>query len=78
MTVTLPDSNTVTTAYNGALTTVTDQAGRQRRSEVDGLGRTITVTEMDDSKALNWATARPYATMDHNPYRPHESQKPLD
>ncbi|HJQ24948.1 MAG TPA: RHS repeat-associated core domain-containing protein [Blastocatellia bacterium] len=44
--VTLPDSNTVSTSYNGAVTTVTDPAGRQRSSEVDGLGRVIKVTEV--------------------------------
>jgi YD repeat-containing protein len=46
-TVTLPDQNTVTTSYNGAVATVTDQVGRQRKSEVDGLARVVTVTEQD-------------------------------
>lgn len=45
ITVTLPDTNTVTTSYNGAVTTVTDQVGRQKQSQVDGLGRIIRVTE---------------------------------
>ena len=62
---TLPDSNTMTTTFNGAMTTITDQAGRQRRSEVDGLGRIITVTEMDDSKVLNWATSYGYNLNDN-------------
>ncbi|MEK6288509.1 MAG: RHS repeat-associated core domain-containing protein [Acidobacteriota bacterium] len=65
LTVTLPDANTVTTSYNGALTTVTDQVGRQKRSEADGLGRTIKVTEMDNSKQLNWNTAYGYDLNDN-------------
>lgn len=65
LTITLPDTNTVTTSYNGALTTVTDQVGRQRRSEVDGLGRTIKVTEMDNSKQLTWDTTYGYDLNDN-------------
>jgi YD repeat-containing protein len=56
--VTLPSlpgsgSNTVQTSYagatasSGAKVTVTDQVGRKRQSEVDGLGRLISVTEMN-------------------------------
>jgi RHS repeat-associated protein len=59
-TVTLPDgasTGSISTLYNGAIATVTDQAGRQRRSEADGLGRTIKVTEMDSSKQLTWDAA---------------------
>jgi RHS repeat-associated protein len=63
--VTLPDTNTVTTSYNGALTTVTDQVGRQKRSEADGLGRTIKVTEMDNSKQLTWDTTYGYDLNDN-------------
>lgn len=65
LTVTLPDTNTVTTAYNGAVTTVTDQVGRQRQSEVDGLGRVIRVTEMDGSKLLTWDTTYGYDKNDN-------------
>lgn len=64
-TVTLPDLNTITTSYNGALTTVTDQVGRQRQSEVDGLSRTIKVTEMDNSKQLTWDTTYGYDKNDN-------------
>lgn len=65
VTVTLPDSNTVATSYNGAVTTVTDQAGRQRQSEVDGLGRAIRVTEMDASNQLTWDTTYGYDKNDN-------------
>lgn len=68
LTVTLPDTNntnTVTTSYIGALTTVTDQVGRQKRSEMDGLGRTIKVTEMDNSHLLTWDTTYGYDLNDN-------------
>ncbi|MGA7784832.1 MAG: RHS repeat-associated core domain-containing protein [Candidatus Acidiferrales bacterium] len=38
-------SNNVTTAYSGNTVTVTDQAGKQRKSYTDGLGRLIEVDE---------------------------------
>jgi len=63
--VTLPDGDTVATSYSGALTTVTDQVGRQRRTEVDGLGRTIRVTEMDASKQLTQDTVYGYDKNDN-------------
>jgi YD repeat-containing protein len=63
--VTLPDANTVTTSYNGPITTVTDQVGRQRQSEADGLGRVIGVTEMDNSKQLTWTTTYGYDMNDN-------------
>lgn len=58
--VTMPGGNTIETTYNGVVTTVTDQVGRQKRSEEDGLGRTIKVTEMDAAKNLTWATTCTY------------------
>jgi len=64
--VTLPDGNTVTTTYNGPITTVTDQVGRQKRSEVDGLGRVVKVTEMDGAKLLSWDTVIGY-DLNNNP-----------
>ncbi|HEX2268820.1 MAG TPA: hypothetical protein VHH35_04775 [Pyrinomonadaceae bacterium] len=42
-------TGTVTTAYDGIYTTVTDQAGKVRRSKVDGLGRLIRVDEPSDA-----------------------------
>ncbi|HWX43144.1 MAG TPA: RHS repeat-associated core domain-containing protein [Blastocatellia bacterium] len=47
--VTLPDSSTVQTAYNGSTMTVTDQVGRQTQRQVDGLRRLVTVLEQDPS-----------------------------
>jgi RHS repeat-associated protein len=60
-TVTLPDGNTVTTNYNGVVVTVTDQVRRKRQSQVDGLGRLITVTEQDPATGtLSLATNYTY------------------
>lgn len=59
--VTLPGGNTVQTDYNGAETTITDQVGRKRKSQMDGLGRIITVTEQDPANGnLGWATSYTY------------------
>ncbi|MGH9836049.1 MAG: hypothetical protein ACRD9Y_23755 [Blastocatellia bacterium] len=44
-TVQTPDTAVVTTAYSGNAVTVTDQAGKQRRSLTDALGRLIRVDE---------------------------------
>jgi RHS repeat-associated protein len=49
---TLPDSTTVTTSYTGVYTTVTDQAGKQRRQKADALGRIVRVDEPDASGSL--------------------------
>jgi|SRR5436853_4908092 len=53
-----PDSGTngnwtgsITTTYGGEVTTVKDQAGKQRRSTVDGLGRLIKIEEMNEAPA---------------------------
>jgi len=51
-TVTLPDTQTIQTAYNGTIVTVTDQVGRQRQSQTDGLGRLTSVTEMNPATGL--------------------------
>jgi RHS repeat-associated protein len=51
-TVTLPDSSVVQTSYQGTYTTVTDQAGRQRRQKIDALGRIVRVDEMNASWSL--------------------------
>jgi YD repeat-containing protein len=42
-------TGTVATVYDGVFTTVTDQAGKVRRSKVDGLGRLIRVDEPSDA-----------------------------
>src|SRR5262249_18415998 len=56
--VTMPDANIVTTSYGGNQTTVTDEAGRSRRSTSDALGRLTSVLE--DPNGLNYATTYDY------------------
>jgi RHS repeat-associated protein len=46
-------TGTVTTAYDANISTVSDQAQKQRRSVVDGLGRLIRVDEPNASGALD-------------------------
>src|SRR6266545_2511688 len=58
-----PDNATVSTTHNGAQVTVTDQAGKRRRSETDGLGRLIRVTEDPDN--LNYDTYYSYDALDN-------------
>ncbi|MEW6128915.1 MAG: RHS repeat-associated core domain-containing protein [Acidobacteriota bacterium] len=63
--ITTPDSNTVTTAYNGKITTVTDQVNRKIKREVDSLGRLIKVTEQEvTTGALSQETAYTYDMAD--------------
>ena len=50
--VTMPDDAEVETAYDANFTTVTDQAGKVRRSMVDGLGRLVRVDEPNSSGSL--------------------------
>ncbi|HKO42308.1 MAG TPA: RHS repeat-associated core domain-containing protein [Pyrinomonadaceae bacterium] len=50
--VTLPDGQQVLTTYQGIYTTVTDQAGKQRRQKTDALGRVVRVDEPNLSGAL--------------------------
>lgn len=50
--ITLPDASTVQTSYQGTYTTVTDQAGRQRRQKTDALGRIVRVDEPNTSGSL--------------------------
>ncbi|HXF39383.1 MAG TPA: BACON domain-containing carbohydrate-binding protein, partial [Blastocatellia bacterium] len=65
-TVTLPDTQTIQTEYNGAIVTVTDQVNRKRQSQVDGLGRLIGVTEQDPATGvLSLATTYSYDTLDN-------------
>jgi RHS repeat-associated protein len=65
----LPDNQTVQTAFDGALVTVTDQVSRKRQSEVDGLGRLISVTEQNPATgmldATDWKTVYGYDVLDN-------------
>jgi RHS repeat-associated protein len=64
-TVTLPDTQTVTTAYSGNSVTVTDQVNRQTQRLTDGLGRLITVNEQDSSGSLTQATNYTYDVLNN-------------
>ncbi len=50
--VTSPDLRVVQTDYVGVYTTVTDQAGKQRRQKVDALGHVVRVDEPDAAGSL--------------------------
>ncbi len=50
--VTTPDNATAQTTYSGNVVTVTDQAGKQRRSITNALGQLARVDEPDDSGNL--------------------------
>jgi hypothetical protein len=50
-------TGTVTTTYDRNATTVTDQAGKARRSIFDGLGRMIRVDEPNSSGSLGTVTS---------------------
>jgi len=67
--VTTPDNAAVTSAYSGStsspkgtVVTVTDQAGRARKSVTDALGRLATVYE--DPGSSNYSTSYSYDTLD--------------
>lgn len=67
--VTLPDQQTIQSDYNGSQTTVTDQVGRKRRSEVDGLGRLTKIKEQNPATGLlddtNYLTTYVYDAIDN-------------
>ena len=60
LTVTTPDNAVVSSSYNGNKVTSTDQAGKQRRSETDALGRTINLWEAPNAE--NFLTTYAYDT----------------
>jgi RHS repeat-associated protein len=55
--ITTADSAAVTTAYSGNTVTVTDQAGKKRRSVTDALGRLARVDEPDSNGNLGLTSA---------------------
>ncbi|MGQ0762587.1 MAG: PA14 domain-containing protein, partial [Acidobacteriota bacterium] len=63
ITVTTPDNAVVATSYWGNTVTVTDQAGKQRKSQTDGLGRLVHVYE--DPNGLNYITSYAYDSLDN-------------
>jgi len=58
-------SNNLTTVYSDNCTTVADQAGKKRKSCVDGLGRLIAVWEPDAAGSLVYETDYQYDTLDN-------------
>ena len=61
--VTTPDNAVVATSYIGNTVTVTDQAGKSRKSVTDALGRLISVYE--DPAGLNYQTSYAYDVLDN-------------
>ncbi len=58
-------ANNVSTTYSGNCTTVTDQAGKKRKSCTDALGRLIEVWEPDASGAFVHQTVYTYDVLDN-------------
>jgi RHS repeat-associated protein len=56
-------ANNVCTSYSGHITTVTDQAGAQRKTQTDGLGRLITIWEAPTG--ANYETDYQYTPLDN-------------
>ena len=67
--VTTPDSAVVSTSYSGNTVTVTDQAGKKRKSVTDALGRLIEVVEDPEVPGgpaeLNFQTTYLYDALDN-------------
>jgi len=63
LTVTTPDNAVVGTSYSGNTVTVTDQAGKARKSVTDALGRLIEVYE--DPAGVNYQTSYLYDALDN-------------
>ena len=63
LTITTPDNATITSSYSGNTTTVTDQAGKVRKSVSDALGRMKEVYE--DPTGLNYQTTYAYNLFDN-------------
>ncbi|HVI73338.1 MAG TPA: hypothetical protein VM656_17865, partial [Pyrinomonadaceae bacterium] len=61
--VTTPDNAVVNTSYVGNVVTVTDQAGKARKSITDALGRLVEVYE--DPNGLNFQTIYTYDVLDN-------------
>ncbi|MGH9890866.1 MAG: hypothetical protein ACREA0_02540, partial [bacterium] len=58
-------SNNVSSTYSGNCTTVTDQAGKKRKSCADALGRLIEVWEPDPAGAFIYQTVYTYDVLDN-------------
>jgi YD repeat-containing protein len=62
--ITGPDNVAPTNSYYGFTTTATDQAGKQRITTTDALGRLIAVTEDPGAGHLNYQTTYAYDALD--------------
>jgi RHS repeat-associated protein len=63
--VTLPNNQTVAYSFSGSTLTVTDQVGRKKQQQYDGLGRLASVTEQDPSTGqLTLNTSYTYDLLD--------------
>jgi RHS repeat-associated protein len=63
-TTTLPDGSQNSYSYVANTSTVTDPAGKHRKSVSDGLGRLASVTEPDSTGTLNVQTSYVYTVLD--------------
>ena len=61
--VTTPDNAVVSTSYSGNSVTITDQAGKARKSATDALGRLLEVYE--DPSGWNYQTSYVYDVLDN-------------
>jgi RHS repeat-associated protein len=61
--VTEPDGSVVGTSYSANQTTVTDEAGKQRQTQVDGLGRLTAVWEAPNTSGYNFETDYQYDSL---------------
>jgi RHS repeat-associated protein len=63
--LTLPDNQFSETTYSGANAITTDPVGRKRKTEMDGLGRLVKVTEQNPANGnLEWETSYSYDVLD--------------
>ena len=60
-----PDGSNVSTIYSGKLSTVTDEAGNQRTSQTDGLGRITAVWEAPNTQGYNYETQYQYDALNN-------------
>ncbi len=62
----LPDGQQTQYSYSGSTVTVTDPTSKQRKSEIDALGRLVTVWEPDpaNGNSLSLQTSYLYSTLD--------------
>ena len=62
---TLDDNASATTSYSGDTMTVTDQAGKDRQSTTDALGRLVKVIEDPGTSGLGYVTDYAYDVLDN-------------